>query len=169
MVRRLFLLILLLAPALAGAVERVVPATDGALLAALKTAQAGDVLRLANTTYYGPVVIDVPLTLIGNATTIDGGETGSVITVNAPDVTLRGLTVVGSGSGGDGLDAGISLSKLADRAVIEGNRVLENLVGIDVHGPNDAQIRNNIIEGRQDRRMMTGAMASMCGTRREHG
>ncbi|MGR3660646.1 MAG: nitrous oxide reductase family maturation protein NosD [Paracoccaceae bacterium] len=153
MLRRLFLLILLLSPVLAEAVERVVPATDGALVAALKTAQAGDVLRLANTTYSGPIVIDIPLTLLGDGTTIDGGEIGSVITVNAPDVTLRGLTVIGSGSGGDGLDAGISLSKLADRAVVEGNRVLGNLVGIDVHGPENALIRGNIIEGRQDRRM----------------
>ena len=115
MLRHLFLVILLLSPALAGAVERVVPATDGALVAALETAQAGDILRLSNTIYSGPLVINVPLTLLGDGTTIDGHEVGSVITVDAPDVTLRGLRVVGSGSGGDGLDAGITLSKLADR------------------------------------------------------
>ena len=153
MLRRLFLLILLLSPALAGAVERVVPATDGALVEALKTAQAGDVIRLSDGPYTGPILIEVPLTLIGGGATIDGLGVGSVITVNAPDVTVRGLTVVGSGSGGDGLDAGITLTKLADRAVIENNRVIGNLIGIDVHGPDDALISKNIIEGRQDRRM----------------
>ena len=153
MLRLLTLLILLLTPAFAGAVERVIKPTEGALVAALKIAQAGDILRLTQGTYYGPFEINVPLTLIGDGTTIDGREVGSTITVNAPDVTLRGLTVIGSGSGGNGLDAGITLTKLADRAVVEGNRVLGNLVGIDVHGPEDTLVAGNIIEGRQDRRM----------------
>ncbi|MBV1902014.1 MAG: nitrous oxide reductase family maturation protein NosD [Marinosulfonomonas sp.] len=153
MLRRLFLLTLLTFPALAGAVERVVPAADGALAAALKTAQAGDVLRLSKGIYAGPLAIDVSVTIDGNGATIDGQGVGSVITVNAPDVTLRGLTIVGSGSAGDGLDAGVTLTKRADRAVVAGNRVLGNLVGIDVHGPAGVLVQGNIIQGRQDRRM----------------
>ena len=153
MLRRLFLLTLLTFPALAGAVERVVPAADGALAAALKTAQAGDVLRLSKGIYAGPLAIDVSVSIDGNGATIDGQGVGSVITVNAPDVTLRGLTIVGSGSAGDGLDAGVTLTKRADRAVVAGNRVLGNLVGIDVHGPAGVLVQGNIIQGRQDRRM----------------
>jgi len=149
----LFMLIFLLNPILSGAVERIVPATDNALVEAMKAAQAGDILRLSGKNYDGPVVINLPLTLIGEDAVIDGHKIGSVITVNAPDVTLRGLTVIGSGSGGAGLDAGITLTKLADRAVIDGNRVLGNLVGIDVHGPEDVLISGNIINGRQDKRM----------------
>jgi len=150
---RLILLITLLFPALAGAMERVVQPIDGSLVAALKTAQAGDILRLSQGTYYGPIVIEVPLTLIGEGALIDGREIGSTITINAPDVTVAGLTVIGSGSGGDGLDAGITLTKLADNAVIEGNRVLGNLVGIDVHGAKDVLVSGNVIEGRQSHRM----------------
>jgi nitrous oxidase accessory protein len=154
MLRRLLLVIALMLPALAaGAKEIVVQATDGALVAAIKSAQAGDILRLSSATYAGPLVIDKPLTLQGDDTVIAGAGTGSVITVIAPDVTLRGLTVIGSGSGGDGLDAGITLSKTATRAVVQDNRLLGNLVGIDVHGAGDALVARNTIEGRRDRRM----------------
>ena len=151
---RLFLLIVLLLPVSpSGASETVVPATDGALVEALKTVQAGDILRLSEGTYLGPIVIEVPLTLIGDGAVIDGQEVGSTITVNAPDVTLQGLTVIGSGSGGGALDAGITLTKLADNAVIEGNTILGNLIGIDVHGAKDVLVLGNIIEGRQSHRM----------------
>ena len=47
MLRHLLLMIVLMVPAFSGAMERVVPANDGALVKALKTAQAGDVLRLS--------------------------------------------------------------------------------------------------------------------------
>jgi len=148
---RLMFIFTLLFPALAGAATRDVPL--GALASAIENAQAGDILRLSQGIYEGAVVIDKPLTLVGNETTIDGLGEGSVILVDAPDVTLSGLTVIGSGSGGGALDAGITLTTNADRAVIEGNRVIGNLVGIDVHGPEDVLVINNIVEGRQDRRM----------------
>ncbi|WP_457649104.1 nitrous oxide reductase family maturation protein NosD [Profundibacter sp.] len=154
MMLRLFLLIALLLPvSTASAAEIIVPATDAALAKALKNAQAGDVLLLSQGTYFGPIVIETPLSLIGNDTTIDGREIGSVITVTVPDVTVQGLTVIGSGSAGKGLDAGITLTKAADRAVVRGNRLLGNLVGIDVHGARDVLVQGNTIEGRQGHRM----------------
>ena len=154
MMRPLLILLtaLLFAPP-AQAAEHVVHPAKGALVEALKMVQAGDILRLSDGIYEGPVTIEIPLTLTGKNATIDGQEAGSTVTVNASDVTLRGLTIIGSGSGGDGLDAGITLTKLADNAVVEGNRILGNLIGIDVHGAHDAQVLGNIIEGRQDRRM----------------
>ncbi len=153
MIRALALLFLLF-PALVGAQVVAVPRQAGALVVAIENAQAGDTLRLSeNALYIGAIEISVPLTIIGNGATIDGQGTGSVIMVTAESVTLRDLTVIGSGSGGNGLDAGITLSKTAHGAVVEGNRVLGNLVGIDVHGANNALIARNYIEGRQDHRM----------------
>lgn len=154
MMSRLFLLFVLLLPVSpAVATETIVPATDGALEEALKTAQAGDILRLSAGTYYGAFVIEKALTLTGEGVTIDGQEVGSVITVTVPDVIIEGLTIIGSGSGGNGLDAGITLTKQADRAVVRGNTLLENLIGIDVHGAKDSLIEGNVIVGRQDARM----------------
>lgn len=153
MLRSLSLLVFLL-PALASAEEVAVPPEAGALLLAIENAEAGDTLRLSeNALYEGAIEISIPLTIIGNGATINGQNTGSVITVTAEGVTLQNLTVVGSGSGGEGLDAGITLSKTAHGAVVEGNRVLGNLVGIDVHGARNALVAGNIIEGRQDARM----------------
>lgn len=136
-----------------GAREIAVPATDGALIEALDIAQAGDVLRLSAGHYSGPIVIKMPLALEGDGAEIDGGGVGSVITVDAADVSVRGLRIVGSGSGNDGLDAGIKLTKKAKRAVIEDNTLLGNLIGIDVRGAKDALIIGNVIEGRRDHRM----------------
>ena len=61
MLRRLLLAIVLTFPALvAGAAEIVVPATDGALVRAIESARAGDILRLGAGTHSGPVVIGKP-------------------------------------------------------------------------------------------------------------
>jgi nitrous oxidase accessory protein len=152
---RLFLLAVLLFPAsFAGAVEYRVPAADGALAAVLKSAKAGDVLRLLPGTHAGPVIVDKALTLGGDgAATVEGDGTGSVISVTVPDVTLRGLTIIGSGSKGDGRDAGVSLGKKAARAVVENNRILGNLVGVDIRGSKDALVKDNVIEGRRGHRM----------------
>jgi nitrous oxidase accessory protein len=153
MTRFLILLAFLFVPVFAGAKEVVVQVARGALSSAVENAQAGDTLRLLPGTYEGSFRIDKPLTIIGDGTIVDGLEQGSTITVDAPGVIVRGLTVIGSGSGGKGLDAGITLTKKADGALIEGNRLLGNLVGVDMHGPDDAIVRGNYIEGRLDRRM----------------
>ncbi|MCR9138274.1 MAG: nitrous oxide reductase family maturation protein NosD [Alphaproteobacteria bacterium] len=155
MLLRLLLLIVLLFPAcLAGAKERVVPAADGALADALKSAEAGDRLRLLPGTHKGPVLIDKAVTLDGQGeATIEGDGTGSVINVTVPDVIIRGLTVIGSGSKGDGRDAGISLGKKAAGAVVENNRIVGNLVGVDIRGSKGARVSGNVIEGRRGHRM----------------
>ena len=152
--RPLLIAALLFPASVAGAAEHGVPATDGALAKAIKTAKAGDVLRLRPGTHTGPVVIDKPITLDGQGTAkIRGNETGSVVSVTVPDVTVRGLTIVGSGSRGKGRDAGVSLGKKAARALVTDNRILGNLVGVDIRGSRDARVENNVIEGRQDHRM----------------
>jgi len=130
-------------------------APDGEALAiALEQAEAGDTIRLAPGTYLGPIEINVPLVLDGlGQAHIKGNEIGSVIVVNAKDVTVRGITVTGSGSDRENRDAGIITGKLADRALIENNTLVGNLVGVDVHGTKNAIVQNNKIEGRLDHRM----------------
>jgi len=150
--RALVLLVLTLAPfAAAGAVRDVAP---GGLAAALETAQPGDVLRLAPGTYRGPLEIDRPLTLDGGGVAvIDAGGQGSVIRVTAPDVTLRGLHLRGSGDSHEDIDSGVQLTREATRAVVTGNVLTGNLYGVDIHGARDARVDGNRIEGRQDRLM----------------
>ncbi len=131
-----------------------VPNRAGAINEILAQAEDGDTLRLSPGVYTETLVLDRPVTLDGlGQATIDGQGEGSVITVTGPGVTLRGLTVIGSGSNHDGIDSGIQLTKTAKAPVVEDNVLLGNLYGIDIHGAKDSIVRGNRIEGRQDRRV----------------
>lgn len=130
------------------------PARPGGLVAAIEKAAAGDVVRLAGGEHLGPVIIDKPLTLTGaDGASITGDGRGSVVTVDAPDVTVSHLTIRGSGSSHDTIDAGIKLTERAERAVVEKNIFAGNLVGVDIHGAAGARVAGNRIEGRLDHRM----------------
>ncbi|HQY42612.1 MAG TPA: nitrous oxide reductase family maturation protein NosD [Paracoccaceae bacterium] len=153
MLARLALGLLLLSTPL-GATEIVVAPGAGTLAAAIAGAAPDDVLILKGGAYLGPVTIDRPLTLQGDGTAIiDGQGQGTVITITGDDVVLTGLHVTGSGTVNADLDAGIKIVKGADRARIEGNRLTDNMHGVDVHGGLDTIVRANAIEGRQNLRM----------------
>ena len=154
MLRSLTLLVsLLIALPVWAAEVRVLPGA-GTLANAIAGAAPGDVLVLDAGQFAGPVTIGRPLTITGpQDAVIDGMGRGTVITIDASDVRIAGLTITGSGLDSQNLDAGIKILKKADRAVIEGNRLLGNLHGIDVHGGRDAVVRNNTIEGTQTPRM----------------
>lgn len=136
------------------AAERHVPAEIGALATAIAGALPGDVLTLAPGLHAGPVALDRALTLDGQGTaTIDAGSTGSVITITGSDITVRGLTLIGSGSDHDAIDSGVQITRSAARVLVEDNDILGNLYGVDVHGPKDATVRGNRIVGRTDHHM----------------
>jgi nitrous oxidase accessory protein len=152
MLRALILLLLATSPALARDVA--VAPGQGTLAMAIAGATPGDVLTLAPGVYSGAIIIDRPLTITGPPdAVIDGLGRGTVVTIDAPDVTIKGLTVTGSGMLSQDLDAGIKILKEADRALVEGTKVLGNLHGIDVHGGLDAMVRGNTIEGTQNPRL----------------
>jgi nitrous oxidase accessory protein len=143
--RALTLVILLVLPLAVAAGERV---PVGALQAALAGAEPGAHLVLEPGRHDGPVILVRPITLEGApGAGIVGTGVGSVITVTAPDVTIRGLAVSGSGQDGRAVDAGIRLLKGATRALVEGNHLSGNLHGIDIHGAKDAVVRGNTVIG----------------------
>jgi nitrous oxidase accessory protein len=51
------------------------------------------------------------------------------------------------------MDAGVFLTKKALRAIVQGNRIEDNLIGVFVQGTRDAVVRGNVILGRQDLRI----------------
>lgn len=131
-----------------------VPAS-GNLQAAIAAAAAGDVLRLAPGTYNGNLVIDKPLTIEGapgQISLIQGSGDSRSIWVQAPDVTIRHVTVRGSGLSLFDMNAAIFLDKAADNALVEDNQVIDNLIGVYIWGPKNAMVRNNHIVGRSDLR-----------------
>lgn len=151
--RRLLLFAVLSAAPL-GAAEVPVAPGAGTLARAIAAARPGDVLVLSDGVYPGPVTIDRSLTLRGSpGSVIDGQGRGSVITVTGDDVAILGLSITGSGSVNADIDSGIKILKGADRTRIEGNRLYDNMHGVDVHGGLDTVVRGNVIEGRRTHRM----------------
>ncbi len=155
MLFRVFILVILLAFApLAKAAQYSIPPENGALATALKNAKSGDILRLSTGTYKGNFIIDVSVTIEGDGNAkIIGNGVGSPIIVTAPNVTIRGLEISGSGSSHETMDSGVRLLKGADNAIVENNKIIGNLVGVNIHGAKNAVVRRNIIVGRQDKRM----------------
>ncbi len=136
---RFVLLIALFAAASAPAQQPLQPWLDAA--------PAGAVVRLPPGLYRGPAVIRKALTLEGEGqVVVDGGGQGTVLTVQASDVTLRGLHLRGSGGSHDALDAGAMLT--GDRLRFENNRVDDVLFGVLLHGVNDSIVRDNRIRSR---------------------
>ncbi|WP_187428100.1 putative ABC transporter binding protein NosD [Roseobacter fucihabitans] len=120
----------------------------------IDAAAPGAVLRLQPGHYAGPLLLSKPVHLIGGAGVhVTGQGQGSVLTLDAKDIRVQGLHVTGSGDSHETKDAGITLTKSATGAVVQGNLLQGNLYGIDVHGTRDALITGNVIEGRQGHRM----------------
>jgi nitrous oxidase accessory protein len=124
------------------------------LQAVLDGARAGDVVMLAPGAYHGSIRIDRSLQLVGSRDAVlDGDGSGNVITVTAPDVTIRGLTIRASGRDLQAMNSGIFLQKSAERATVEGVRLVGNLFGIYVHGARGSRVVRNEIEGLRGGRM----------------
>ena len=94
-------------------------AADGAAednrRAVVEAAAPGDTIRLAAGRHAGPVVIDRTLSLIGEpGAVLSGPGTGSVVTVMAPDVRIRGLEITGSGTDLAAMDSAIQASAFVE-------------------------------------------------------
>ncbi len=104
---------------------------------------AGGTLLLAPGSYAGPVVIAKAMTLDGRGKArIQGDGRGTVLTVRASGVTLRGLALAGSGETHDGVDAGILLE--GDDNLVQGNLLEDVLFGLHVK----QGMRNRILKNR---------------------
>jgi nitrous oxidase accessory protein len=120
---------------------------DQALQPWLDLAPGGSVLRLPPGTYRGPAVINKPLTLDGSGKVIiDAGGQGTVLTVRADQVTLRGLTLRNSGNSHDALDGGLMAE--GRQLLIENNVIEDVLFGISLHRTDDSIVRGNRIRSR---------------------
>ncbi|MFZ2359341.1 MAG: nitrous oxide reductase family maturation protein NosD [Anaerolineae bacterium] len=113
------------------------------LPAALAAAQPGDTIVVPPGVYAGPLVVNVPgLTLDGQeGAIIDGGGLGDVVTVTAPDVTLRGFTIRHSGDSLDREHAGIT--GFGPRLTIENNRLENVLFGVYLKEAPNSVVRGN--------------------------
>ena len=117
------------------------------LHAALRAAAAGDTLRVPAGRYPAPLIIDRPLTLVADGeVVIDAGGEGDVARVEAPDVTLRGFVLRGSGPSLDRENAGLVVNR--PRATIEDCTIADVLVGIIFRDADGSLVRGSRIQGK---------------------
>jgi nitrous oxidase accessory protein len=118
------------------------------LAKAITAAQPGDTIEVTGGTFHGNLVIDKPLTLIGlDGATLDADNHGTVLRIDAADVTVRDFTVRNSGDSLDHEDSGIIAT--GPRALVE-NNVLENvLFGIYINSAPGTTVRGNHITGKE--------------------
>ncbi|QOZ55430.1 nitrous oxide reductase family maturation protein NosD [Bradyrhizobium sp. CCBAU 53338] len=114
----------------------------------LDAAADGDEILLAAGTYHGPLRIAHRIMLSGaDGAVVDGSGKGSVITISAPGAVVRRLDIRGSGRALEGMDSGVFVEQSARGAVVEDNRLQDNLFGIYLHGAPDSLARHNSIIG----------------------
>ena len=111
-------------------------------------AEAGSVLRPPPGIYAGPVIIDKPLIIEGNdQVTIDSGDKGTVMVLNASNSTLRGLHLTGSGDSHDTDDS--CLDVRGHNNVVENIKADNCLFGLDFKQSNNNLIRGNEIRSKE--------------------
>jgi nitrous oxidase accessory protein/Cu-processing system ATP-binding protein len=116
------------------------------LPAALAAAPTNAVIDVPAGLYSGPLTITKPVTLIAAAgVVIAGNGQGTVVRIEAPDVTLRGFTIRNSGQFLSSEDCGIMVK--APRATIESNRLDHVLFGIYLKQSPDSRIIGNRVRG----------------------
>jgi len=112
---------------------------------AVDTAQKNDIILIENGIYYENIVIDKPITLIGEnktLTIIDGRNAGNVIKINSENVTIKNITIQNSGIYFP--NAGINLS--ASHSIIENNILKNNFYGMTLYNVQNNTIQKNIIQ-----------------------
>lgn len=116
----------------------------GRLIAAVPD---GGTIRVPAGTYHEHLRISRPITLIADGEVIiDGGGSGDIVEILAPDVTFRGFTVRNTGIDLDQENAAIRVT--APRVTLEDNTLDDILFGIDLREAPGSVLRNNRIGGK---------------------
>lgn len=134
--------------------ERITVAAGDAIQAIVDRSMDNDVIVLQRGEHHGPVQVTRRVILEGEpGAIIIGPHKGSVVTISAPGAVVRGLTIRGSGTDLEKMDAGVFVEKTATGAVVEGNRIEGNLYGVYLHGAENSMAKGNTIIGLEEGRL----------------
>jgi nitrous oxidase accessory protein len=154
-----------------------VAAGGGALASRVTAARGGEVLCLAPGLHEGPVVVSKTMTLWGpRSAVVRARVAGTTVDVRAPNVSLLGFTVDGSGGRYDRQDAAVRV--VADDARLEGLLVVNAVFSVLTERCKRVVIRGNDIVGSNEGpqgmrgdnvRMWETYDSTVEGNRFEHG
>ncbi|NWQ40898.1 nitrous oxide reductase family maturation protein NosD [Bacillus sp. EB106-08-02-XG196] len=118
------------------------------LQATIDSLEEGAVLKLEDKTYEGNLVINKELTLIGKANTVIKGDgTGNVISIQAPNVTLRKLTVTNSGMDRNSAEEYAGIKIHTNGNVVEHVKIADSFHGIYLSQAHENTINHVEIKG----------------------
>ncbi|TAM60777.1 nitrous oxide reductase family maturation protein NosD [bacterium] len=109
----------------------------------------GTVVRVVGGTYRGHFTVGRGVSVEGEQATLDGGGSGTVLTIDGAGARVSGLTIRGSGRDFVGIDAGVRIA--APDVRLENVMLTDNLFGVDVRGAPRALLRGITVEGLVDR------------------
>jgi nitrous oxidase accessory protein len=150
---RLVAAILIIAPGItaARAAEWTVRSDQGsaAIASALERAGPNDVIRVSPGIYHGNLVLNRPVTLLGEGRPVlRGSSEGSVVIVNAASCIIRGFRIEHSGGSLIDEDSGILL-RSSNNQLID-NELDDVLFGIYFYRAHANLVRGNVIRGRTE-------------------
>lgn len=114
----------------------------------IAAAAPGDTVEISAGVHRERVRIDKPLTLVARGeVVIDGGGSGDILEIVAPDVTVRGFVLRNTGDDLDRENAAIRVT--APRVTLENNILEDILFGIDLREAPDSRVVGNRIGGKK--------------------
>ncbi|MDM5329627.1 nitrous oxide reductase family maturation protein NosD [Neobacillus sp. CF12] len=118
------------------------------LQAMIDSLEEGAVLKLEEKTYEGNIVIDKRLTIIGSEkTVIKGDGTGNVISIKAPNVTIKKLTVTNSSMNRNSSEEYAGIKIHSNGNVVDHIKITDSFHGIYLSQAHDNKITNVTIKG----------------------
>jgi len=123
----------------------------------INNAPAYATIKLPKGRYYGNFIINKPLTLLGKeaGVILDANQSGTVITIKSPHVTLKNLTITHSGQAMQSLDSGILLDDVHHCKIIK-CQIIDTLYGIDMKMAHYTEVRHNLIRSYTQTRPFRG-------------
>lgn len=121
----------------------------GELQEAIDAATPYSTIELGPGLYEGKIEIKKPLTLRAKekGAIIRGDGKGNVITVEADNVTIQGLTVENSGAEHQSIDSGITVKNSTNSRILE-NTIQNCLFGVNLEKTNHSVIKGNQISSK---------------------
>jgi nitrous oxidase accessory protein len=114
---------------------------------ALARAHSGETLLVAGPKVFAEhLIITKSIRLLGtNTPVLDGGKTGTPLTIAATNVEIRGLTIRDSGADLTAFDAGVMI--LTNHATVADCHIENEAFGVYLRGASNCRIANNEIVG----------------------
>lgn len=123
------------------------PGAGPSLSDRIATARPGDTIHLLPGVYRGGIIVDRRLVLLGaTGATIDAEGKGTVVTLRADSVELRGITLRGGGTSLNDDEASIKIVRCTGCRVVD-SRIVDALHGIYLLESRDVLLAGNEILG----------------------